>query len=43
MTTIKNLVSLLAAVPTPAPKPAVPGTIGVPTVHQCGEVNVFYT
>lgn len=43
MTTIKNLVSLIAAIPTPAPKPEIPQPIGTPSVHQCGEVNVFYT
>lgn len=45
MTSIKNLLSLLAAVPTPAPisTTVMPTTITAPTIRQCGEVNVFYT
>jgi hypothetical protein len=39
MTSIKNLMALLAAIPTPGSTPATSAI----TPRQCGEVNVFYT
>jgi hypothetical protein len=39
MTSIKNLMALLAAIPTPGSAPAASAV----TPRQCGEVNVFYT
>lgn len=44
MTSIKNILSLMAAIPTPAPKPTFTSTPNPDLpMHACGEVSVFYT
>ena len=43
MLTVTNLVSLIAAIPTPTGSPAATAPAAVPTIGECGQVNVFYT